>query len=197
MAIPDKWIELLKKFKDEDWSIGDIVHTLTNRRYMEKTVAYAESHDQVNWWNMGSIVHTQTNRRYMEKTVAYAESHDQVNWWSMDNIVHTLSNRRYTEKTVAYVESHDQVNWRNISNFVRMNNVHTLTNYYRIYIMEKKSEIQVTSRGVFTFLSRRNNSWLVSDTRMSSLIFWIFDHINFLLVGINNYWYHNLRKGWN
>lgn len=46
MAIPDKWIELLKKFKDEDWSIGDIVHTLTNRRYMEKTVAYAESHDQ-------------------------------------------------------------------------------------------------------------------------------------------------------
>jgi hypothetical protein len=47
MAIPDKWIELLKKFKDEDWNMGNIVHTLTNRRYMEKTVAYAESHDQV------------------------------------------------------------------------------------------------------------------------------------------------------
>uniref|UniRef100_A0A8D8U7W0 1,4-alpha-glucan branching enzyme n=1 Tax=Cacopsylla melanoneura TaxID=428564 RepID=A0A8D8U7W0_9HEMI len=46
MAIPDKWIEYLKKFKDEDWSMGNIVHTLTNRRYMEKTVAYAESHDQ-------------------------------------------------------------------------------------------------------------------------------------------------------
>lgn len=46
MAIPDKWIELLKETKDEDWNIGDIVHTLTNRRWMERTVAYAESHDQ-------------------------------------------------------------------------------------------------------------------------------------------------------
>ncbi|CAB0039297.1 unnamed protein product [Trichogramma brassicae] len=46
MAIPDKWIKLLKEVKDEDWQMGDIVWTLTNRRWMEKTVAYAESHDQ-------------------------------------------------------------------------------------------------------------------------------------------------------
>ncbi|CRK98126.1 CLUMA_CG011494, isoform A [Clunio marinus] len=46
MAIPDKWIELIKEKKDEDWSMGDIVHTLSNRRWKEKTVAYAESHDQ-------------------------------------------------------------------------------------------------------------------------------------------------------
>lgn len=46
MAIPDKWIELLKTKKDEDWNIGNLVHTLTNRRWMESTVAYAESHDQ-------------------------------------------------------------------------------------------------------------------------------------------------------
>ncbi|GLH08149.1 1,4-alpha-glucan-branching enzyme [Gryllus bimaculatus] len=46
MAIPDKWIELLKEFKDDDWNMGNIVHTLTNRRWMEKTIAYAESHDQ-------------------------------------------------------------------------------------------------------------------------------------------------------
>lgn len=46
MAIPDKWIELLKEKQDEDWNIGDIVHTLSNRRWTEKTVAYAESHDQ-------------------------------------------------------------------------------------------------------------------------------------------------------
>ncbi|XP_054721053.1 1,4-alpha-glucan-branching enzyme-like [Uloborus diversus] len=46
MAIPDKWIELLKEQRDEDWNIGNIVHTLTNRRWTEKTVAYAESHDQ-------------------------------------------------------------------------------------------------------------------------------------------------------
>ncbi|RWS27786.1 1:4-alpha-glucan-branching enzyme-like protein [Leptotrombidium deliense] len=46
MAIPDKWIKVLKEERDEDWNIGDIVHTLTNRRWMEKTVAYVESHDQ-------------------------------------------------------------------------------------------------------------------------------------------------------
>lgn len=46
MAIPDKWIELLKHCPDEEWKMGDIVHTLTNRRWMEPNVAYAESHDQ-------------------------------------------------------------------------------------------------------------------------------------------------------
>ncbi|XP_035670501.1 1,4-alpha-glucan-branching enzyme-like isoform X1 [Branchiostoma floridae] len=46
MAIPDKWIKILKEYKDEDWNIGDIVHTLINRRHGEKTIAYAESHDQ-------------------------------------------------------------------------------------------------------------------------------------------------------
>ncbi|KAH6825381.1 starch branching enzyme 2.1 [Perilla frutescens var. hirtella] len=45
MAIADKWIETLKK-RDEDWKMGDIIHTLTNRRWLEKCVAYAESHDQ-------------------------------------------------------------------------------------------------------------------------------------------------------
>ncbi|ONH96238.1 hypothetical protein PRUPE_7G115400 [Prunus persica] len=45
MAIADKWIELLQKI-DEEWQMGDIVHTLTNRRWREKCVAYAESHDQ-------------------------------------------------------------------------------------------------------------------------------------------------------
>ena len=47
MAIPDQWIKLLKEFKDEDWNMGHIVHTLSNRRWEEKTIAYAESHDQV------------------------------------------------------------------------------------------------------------------------------------------------------
>lgn len=45
MAIADKWIELLQK-RDEDWQMGEIVYTLTNRRWLEKCVAYAESHDQ-------------------------------------------------------------------------------------------------------------------------------------------------------
>uniref|UniRef100_A0A672SXS7 1,4-alpha-glucan branching enzyme n=1 Tax=Sinocyclocheilus grahami TaxID=75366 RepID=A0A672SXS7_SINGR len=47
MAIPDKWIQILKEFKDEDWNMGNIVFTMTNRRYGEKCIAYAESHDQV------------------------------------------------------------------------------------------------------------------------------------------------------
>lgn len=37
---------MLKEQKDDDWNIGDIVHTLSNRRYGEKHIAYAESHDQ-------------------------------------------------------------------------------------------------------------------------------------------------------
>lgn len=47
MAIADKWIELLGEQTDDQWEMGNIVHTLTNRRYKESCVAYAESHDQV------------------------------------------------------------------------------------------------------------------------------------------------------
>jgi 1,4-alpha-glucan branching enzyme len=37
---------MVKELKDENWNMGNIVHTLTNRRYCEKHIAYAESHDQ-------------------------------------------------------------------------------------------------------------------------------------------------------
>lgn len=46
MSIPDMWIKLLKESNDEDWDLGKIVHTLENRRYGEKVIAYVESHDQ-------------------------------------------------------------------------------------------------------------------------------------------------------
>jgi 1,4-alpha-glucan branching enzyme len=46
MAIPDTWIKLLKHTSDDDWDMGNIVHILANRRHGEKSVAYAESHDQ-------------------------------------------------------------------------------------------------------------------------------------------------------
>lgn len=46
MGIPDYWIKLLKHSKDEDWDIHEMWNTLNNRRYKEKTIAYAESHDQ-------------------------------------------------------------------------------------------------------------------------------------------------------
>jgi 1,4-alpha-glucan branching enzyme len=46
MGIPDFWIKLLKHTRDEDWDIGEIWGTLTNRRLGEANIAYAESHDQ-------------------------------------------------------------------------------------------------------------------------------------------------------
>ena len=46
MSVCDKWIQLLKEYSDEDWNMGNIVFTLTNRRYNEKHIGYAESHDQ-------------------------------------------------------------------------------------------------------------------------------------------------------
>jgi 1,4-alpha-glucan branching enzyme len=46
MAVPDMWIKLLKEKADEDWDFGNICFTLTNRRHLEKSIAYAESHDQ-------------------------------------------------------------------------------------------------------------------------------------------------------
>jgi 1,4-alpha-glucan branching enzyme len=46
MGIPDYWIRLIKDFKDEDWPIGHLWFELTNRRKDEKTISYAESHDQ-------------------------------------------------------------------------------------------------------------------------------------------------------
>jgi 1,4-alpha-glucan branching enzyme len=46
MSVPDNWIKLLKEVKDDAWNMGNIAHTMTNRRYKEKCVTYAESHDQ-------------------------------------------------------------------------------------------------------------------------------------------------------
>jgi len=46
MGIPDYWIKLLKHSRDEDWNLDELWGTLTNRRYGEATIAYAESHDQ-------------------------------------------------------------------------------------------------------------------------------------------------------
>jgi 1,4-alpha-glucan branching enzyme len=46
MAVPDMYIKLLKEKSDDEWDLGNIAFTLTNRRHGEKTIAYAESHDQ-------------------------------------------------------------------------------------------------------------------------------------------------------
>jgi len=46
MGIPDYWIKILKHKSDEEWDINEMWGVLSNRRYKEKTIAYAESHDQ-------------------------------------------------------------------------------------------------------------------------------------------------------
>jgi 1,4-alpha-glucan branching enzyme len=46
MGVPDFWIKLIKETSDEHWPISHLWHELTNRRSEEKTISYAESHDQ-------------------------------------------------------------------------------------------------------------------------------------------------------
>ena len=46
MGIPDYWIKLIKEQRDENWKVGNIFYELSNKRAEEKTISYAESHDQ-------------------------------------------------------------------------------------------------------------------------------------------------------
>jgi 1,4-alpha-glucan branching enzyme len=46
MNIPDYWIKTIKEKRDEDWHPSAIWWETTNRRADEKTISYAESHDQ-------------------------------------------------------------------------------------------------------------------------------------------------------
>jgi len=46
MGVPDYWIKLTKDISDENWPMGNLWYELTNRRADEKTISYAESHDQ-------------------------------------------------------------------------------------------------------------------------------------------------------
>ena len=46
MGIPDFWIQLTKEIADEKWPMSELWHRLTNCRADEKSISYAESHDQ-------------------------------------------------------------------------------------------------------------------------------------------------------
>lgn len=46
MGVADHWIKWLKELRDEQWRVGEIWWQLTNKRADEKTVSYAECHDQ-------------------------------------------------------------------------------------------------------------------------------------------------------
>jgi 1,4-alpha-glucan branching enzyme len=46
MGVPDYWIKLLKHVSDENWNVAEMWRELSSRRVDEKTIGYAESHDQ-------------------------------------------------------------------------------------------------------------------------------------------------------
>jgi len=46
MGVPDYWIKLIKDLPDEQWNVSQIFHEMKSHRSDEKTVSYAESHDQ-------------------------------------------------------------------------------------------------------------------------------------------------------
>ena len=46
MNVPDYWIKIIKEKMDEDWKPSSMFWEVTNRRADEKTISYAESHDQ-------------------------------------------------------------------------------------------------------------------------------------------------------
>lgn len=46
MGVPDMWIRLIKEQTDEQWNMSTIFHELSQHRPEEKTINYAESHDQ-------------------------------------------------------------------------------------------------------------------------------------------------------
>ena len=46
MGVPDCWFKLVNDTADENWNMDYLWHELTNRRSDEKTISYAESHDQ-------------------------------------------------------------------------------------------------------------------------------------------------------
>jgi len=46
MGVPDYWIKIIKELPDESWNVTTLYNELTSKRAEEKTVSYAESHDQ-------------------------------------------------------------------------------------------------------------------------------------------------------
>ena len=46
MGVADHWIKWIKERNDWDWNMGEIWYELSNKRVEERTISYAECHDQ-------------------------------------------------------------------------------------------------------------------------------------------------------
>ncbi|MBP3392359.1 MAG: alpha amylase C-terminal domain-containing protein [Clostridia bacterium] len=75
MGIPDLWIRLLTKCRDEDWDMWNIWGELTGRRPMEKYIGYAESHDQALVGDKTIMFRLCDSRMYTEM---YKDSRDPI-----------------------------------------------------------------------------------------------------------------------
>jgi 1,4-alpha-glucan branching enzyme len=64
MGIADFWIKLLKDTPDEQWHLGNLWHELTTKRNEEKTISYAESHDQALVGDKTLMMHLMGNDIY-------------------------------------------------------------------------------------------------------------------------------------
>ncbi len=69
MGIPDFWIKTLKHKPDEHWDMFEMWHELSNRPKKERTIAYAESHDQalvgdksIAFWLMDKEMYTSMSK---------------------------------------------------------------------------------------------------------------------------------------
>ncbi len=73
MGICDHWIKWIKELSDWDWSMGEIYYQLTNKRADEKTISYAECHDQALVGDKTIIF------RLIDKEMYYSMSKDSQN----------------------------------------------------------------------------------------------------------------------
>jgi len=46
MGVADYWIKIIKERQDEEWLMGEMLYQLSNKRADERTISYAECHDQ-------------------------------------------------------------------------------------------------------------------------------------------------------
>jgi 1,4-alpha-glucan branching enzyme len=77
MGIPDHWIKLTKEVPDEEWDMGRLWFELTNRRRDERTISYAESHDQALVGDQTLIFRLIGSEMYDQMTV---ESRTTLKW---------------------------------------------------------------------------------------------------------------------
>jgi 1,4-alpha-glucan branching enzyme len=70
MGLADFWIKLLKEYRDEQWPLGRLWYELTTHRREERTVSYAECHDQALVGDKTIMMHLMGKHIYnaMDKT---------------------------------------------------------------------------------------------------------------------------------